>query len=84
KSNIYIDYLQNRIGQTLASVYSLRPKPGAPVSTPLEWKEVKMGLNPKDYNINNTLSRIEKKGDLFEGVLKKGIDMKKCLKNLES
>jgi len=84
KSNIYIDYLQNRIGQTLASVYSLRPKPGASVSTPLEWKEVKKGLNPKDYNINNTISRIEKKGDLFAGVLKKGIDMKKCLKNLES
>lgn len=81
-SNIYIDFLQNRKGQTLASVYSLRPKPRASVSAPLEWSEVKKGLDPKNFNIKNTLSRIEKKGDLFAGVLKKGIDMKKCLKNL--
>jgi len=82
KDHIYIDYLQNRRGQTLCSVYSLRPKTKAPVSTPLEWKEVKKGLDPKSFNIKNTIKRIEKKGDLFAGVLKKGIDMMKCIKNL--
>lgn len=83
KSNIYIDYLQNRKGQTLCAAYSLRPKPGAPVSTPLEWKEVKKGLDPKKFNIKNTIARLEKKGDIFAPVLKKGIDMRKCLKNLQ-
>ncbi len=79
---IYVDYLQNRRGQTLASAYSLRPKPGAPVSMPLEWKEVKPGLKPTDFNIHNAMARIKKKGDLFSPVLGKGIDLKKVLKAL--
>jgi bifunctional non-homologous end joining protein LigD len=83
KDKIYVDYLQNRQGQTLSTVYSLRPKPGAPVSTPLDWKEVKHGIDPRDYNIKNILQRIEKKGDLFAPVLKKGIDIMKALKKLE-
>lgn len=82
KNNIYIDYLQNRKGQTLSCVYSLRPKPGAPVSTPLDWKEVKKGLRPTDFTMENIMARIDKKGDLFSGVLLKGIDMQKCLKML--
>jgi bifunctional non-homologous end joining protein LigD len=79
---IYIDYLQNRKGQTLASAYSARPKEGATVSTPLEWKEVKTGLHPSDFTIQNILDRIKEKGDLFKGVLGKGIDLKKCTKKL--
>lgn len=82
KDKIYVDFLQNRRGQTLSAAYSLRPKPGAPVSTPLEWKEVKHGIDPRDYNINNTLQRVQKKGDLFAPVLRKGIDMIKAIKNL--
>jgi len=83
KKHIYLDYLQNRWGQTIASVYSLRPKPGATVSTPLLWKEVKKGLSPKEFTIYNTLDRVKKMGDIFKGVLGKGIDLRKCLKNLE-
>ncbi len=56
--HIYMDYLQNRRGQTIASVYSLRPKAGATVSTPLLWKEVKSGLTPQDYNIKNILKKM--------------------------
>lgn len=82
KNKIYLDYLQNRKGQTLASVYSLRPKKGAPVSMPLEWKELKNGLKPTDFNIENTLVRIQKKGDLFLPTLGKGIDMLKAIENL--
>jgi bifunctional non-homologous end joining protein LigD len=82
KDNIYIDYLQNRPGQTLSSVYSLRPKPGAPVSTPLDWKEVKPGLDPKSYNIKNIFKRLEKKGDLFSPVLGRGVDIVKAIKKL--
>ncbi len=83
ESHLYLDYLQNNKGQTLACAYSLRPKPGATVSTPLEWKEVKKGLHPSDFTIQNIMRRIEKKGDLFNGVLLKGIDMAKCIKKLE-
>ncbi len=82
KKQIYIDYLQNRGGQTLAAPYSVRPKPGATVSTPLEWKEVKKGLHPSQFTIKTIFKRLEKKGDLFKGVLGKGIDMQKCLKKL--
>lgn len=83
KSNIYIDYLQNRKGQTLSCAYSLRPKPGAPVSTPLEWKEVKKGLLPTDFTIKNIMKRLDRKGDIFAGVLGKGINMMSCIKKLE-
>jgi bifunctional non-homologous end joining protein LigD len=81
-NKIYVDYLQNRRGQTLASAYSLRPKPGATVSTPLEWKEVKPGLHPSQFDIYSVPARIKKKGDLFKDVLGKGIDLAKTLKQL--
>jgi bifunctional non-homologous end joining protein LigD len=80
---IYMDHLQNRRGQTISSVYSLRPKPGATVSMPVKWTEVKPGLSPHDFNISNALKRIEKIKDLFLPVLGKGIDLAKCLKKLE-
>jgi bifunctional non-homologous end joining protein LigD len=81
--HIYMDYLQNRRGQTIASVYSARPKSGATVSTPLLWKEVKNGLTPQEFTINNIIKRLKKTGDIFKGILGKGIDLSKCLKNLE-
>ncbi|UOE37724.1 DNA ligase D [Chryseobacterium oryzae] len=81
---IYLDYLQNRSGQTLASVYSIRPKEGAPVSMPLEWDELQKGLKITDFNIYNSLDRIKEKGDLFKPVLGKGIDMVNALEELEN
>ncbi|MDM1554301.1 MULTISPECIES: DNA ligase D [Chryseobacterium] len=83
-SKIYLDYLQNRTGQTLASVYSLRPKQGASVSMPLEWDELKPGLLPTDYTIKNALERIKDKGDLFKPVLGRGIDMIRALEQLQN
>jgi len=80
QKKVYIDYLQNNFGQTLASAYSVRPRPGAPVSTPLEWSEVKPGLDPVAFNMKNTLARLKKKGDLFKPVLGKGINLKAILK----
>jgi bifunctional non-homologous end joining protein LigD len=79
---IYLDYLQNKKGQTLASVYSVRPKPGATVSTPLAWTEVKHGLHPSDFTIANIVKRLKKTGDLFAGVLTEKTNLQKCLKNL--
>lgn len=83
KDKIYIDYLQNSSGQTLACAYSLRPRPAAPVSTPLEWAEVKHGLRPEQFTIHQVPERVKKAGDPFLGVLKKGIDMQKCLRLLD-
>lgn len=83
RKKIYIDFLQNRTGQTLAAPYSVRPKPKAPVSTPLDWKELKEIESPEEFTINNIFKRLKKKGDLFKGVLGKGIDIEKCLKNLD-
>jgi DNA ligase D len=83
KTQVYIDYLQNSRGQTLASAYSVRPKPGATVSAPLEWKEVKHGLSLSDFTITSIHKRVKKKGDLFAGALQTGINMAKALKILE-
>lgn len=66
---IYLDYLQNREGQTVASVYSARPKPGATVSMPIEWDELTTDLSIHDFTIHNALERVKKKGDLFLPVL---------------
>ena len=79
---IYLDYLQNRRGQTITAPYSLRPEIGATVSTPLSWKEVKIGLHPGDFTIKNILSRVKKTGDIFKGVLQKGVDIQQCLNKL--
>lgn len=84
KSKIYLDYLQNAKGQTLCSVYSLRPRNGASVSTPLEWEELKRGLSPLDFNIWNTLNRLKEKGDLFKPVMGKSIDYTEVFKNLKN
>ena len=82
KKKVYIDYLQNRTGQTLAAPYSIRPRAKAPVSTPLEWKELNSIESPEEFTIKNIFKRLKKKGDLFKGVLGKGIDIEKCMKNL--
>jgi bifunctional non-homologous end joining protein LigD len=80
KGKMYLDFLQNRPGATIAGPYSLRPKIGATVSMPLEWDEVKPGLKMKDFTIFNTIERLKKKGDIFKGVLSKGIDLEKAIK----
>lgn len=85
KGKIYLDYLQNRESQTAAAPYSLRPKPGAPVSTPLDWSELKKGkLQANTYTMLNVFDRLKKVGDLFEPVLGKGIDLAKVLKRIET
>lgn len=79
---IYLDYLQNRKGQTLAAPYCARPKPDATVSAPLEWKEVKSGLDMRDFTIFSMLDRIKAKPNLFLGVLGDGIHLEEALENL--
>jgi bifunctional non-homologous end joining protein LigD len=79
---IYLDYLQNRIGQTLAAPYSVRPWPGATVSAPLQWKEVKRGLDPAKFTMKNIFKRLDKLGDLWQPVIGTGIDLQAALNNL--
>ena len=79
---IYVDYMQNNIAQTVAAPYSLRPKPHATVSAPLDWKEVRKGLDMQRFNIRSMIRRIEAKGDLFKPVLQRGINMEAALKKL--
>lgn len=83
KHKIYLDFLQNREGQTLAAPYSLRPTPDATVSMPLHWDEVKTGLEPTDFTIKNAAARLKRTGDLWKPVLGKGIDLKAILKKIE-
>ncbi|MBA3648502.1 MAG: DNA ligase D [Chitinophagales bacterium] len=84
KGNMYLDFLQNRPQATLAAPYSLRPKPGATVSMPLHWDEVKKGLKMKHFTIFNAVERVKEQGDIFSGVLAKGINLKQVLKKMEN
>jgi bifunctional non-homologous end joining protein LigD len=84
KDKIYLDYLQNRFGQTLAAPYSLRPAAGATVSTPLEWSEVRKGLDPRKFTIKTIWKRLEQKGDLWKPVLGKGVDLAASIKCLQA
>lgn len=82
RGRIYIDYLQNKRGQTLSSVYSVRPVPGASVSTPLDWKEVNARLHPSDFTIFNIEKRLNKIGDIFSPVLKEKSNLLKAIERL--
>ena len=69
RSGVLVDHRQNGWGKTIASVYSVRPKPGAPVSTPLRWEELTEGVRPRDFSMAVALERVAQHGDLFEPVL---------------
>ncbi len=69
RSGVLVDHRQNGWGKTIASVYSVRPKPGAPVSTPLRWDELTEALRPRDFSMAVALERVAAHGDLFAGVL---------------
>ena len=83
KDKVYIDFLQNRKGQTIAAPYSVRPQPNATVSAPLLWKEVNHQLTPQLFTIATMKKRIDKVGDLWQGVTQKGIVLSNTLKALE-
>ncbi|HEX2044194.1 MAG TPA: DNA ligase D [Gaiellaceae bacterium] len=69
RRGVLVDANQNGEGKTIASVYSVRPRPGAPVSTPLRWDEVSEDLDPREFTMDVVLARVERQGDLFSGVL---------------
>lgn len=71
RGRVLVDYNQNAWGRTLASIYSPRPKPRAPVSTPLTWAEVERGFEIEDFRIDNVPARVRKLGDLWKPLLEK-------------
>jgi bifunctional non-homologous end joining protein LigD len=84
KGKMYLDFLQNRPGATIAGVYSLRQKSGVTVSIPVTWDEVKLSLKMQDFTIHNAIDRIKETDDLFTGVLGEGIDLVKTIKKAQS
>jgi bifunctional non-homologous end joining protein LigD len=81
---MYLDFLQNRPDATIAGPYSLRPKPGATVSMPLSWDEVKPGLTMRHFTIRNSIGRLKETGDLFDGVLGEGIDLETTIQKAKA
>jgi bifunctional non-homologous end joining protein LigD len=84
RRGVLVDANQNGEGKTIASVYSVRPHDGGPVSTPLRWDEVTLDLDPGDFTMEVVLDRIEREGDLFEPVLHGKQSLKAALASLES
>ena len=82
RRGVLIDANQNGAGKTIASVYSVRPRPGAPVSTPLRWDEVDAALDPRAFTTAVVLERIRRHGDLFAGVLTGRQRLEKALRSL--
>jgi bifunctional non-homologous end joining protein LigD len=80
RRGVLIDANQNGEGKTIASVYSVRPRPGAPVSTPLRWEEVNEKLDPLSFTMEAVLERMRRHGDLFEGVLTRKQRLTEALK----
>ena len=66
-----VDYNQNAWGRTLASVYSVRPKPNATVSAPVTWDEITAGIKLEDFRLDNLPARLRETGDLFKPLLTK-------------
>jgi len=70
-ATVYVDYLQNIQGKTVAGPYCVRAKPGATVSTPLKWTELTSDLNPRDFHIGNAAARFKKIGDIWNEAMRK-------------
>jgi bifunctional non-homologous end joining protein LigD len=71
RGRVLVDYNQNAWGRTLASVYSVRPKARATVSTPVTWQEVEAGFELEDFRLDNVPARLKKTGDLWKPLLQK-------------
>jgi len=84
RRGVLVDHRQNGHGKTIASVYSVRPKPGAPVSTPLRWEELGEKVRPRDFGMREALARVQKHGDLFEPVLESGQALGPALRKVRS
>jgi len=79
---VYVDYLQNGRGKLIAAPLSVRPRPGAPVSMPLSWRQVTKRLDPARWTIETALARLREQGDPFLGVLGESVNLPGLLEGL--
>ncbi|MDX6487982.1 MAG: bifunctional non-ous end joining protein LigD [Gaiellaceae bacterium] len=84
RSGVLVDHRQNGHGKTIASAYSVRPKPGAPVSTPLRWEELTEDVRPRSFGMREALERVKRDGDLFAPVLEDPRPLAPAAKALET
>jgi bifunctional non-homologous end joining protein LigD len=84
RRGVLVDHRQNGHGKTIASVYSVRPKPGSPVSTPLRWEELGEKMRPRDFGMREALQRVQRHGDLFEPTLRGGQSLGPVLRELRA
>jgi len=84
RRGVLVDHRQNGHGKTIASAYSVRPKPGAPVSTPLRWEELGEKVRPRDFGMREALERVERHGDLFAPTLRGGQSLGPALRELRA
>ena len=82
RRGVLVDHRQNGHGKTIAAAYSVRPKPGAPVSTPLRWEELGEKVRPRDFGMREALERVDRHGDLFKPVLQGGQALSPALRQL--
>jgi bifunctional non-homologous end joining protein LigD len=83
RTGVLVDHRQNGAGKTIASVYSVRPKPGAPVSTPVRWEELTPDVRPRDFTMAVALERVAAQGDLFAPVLEEPRPLRAAATRLE-
>ena len=84
KGKVYFDWMQIGEGKTISAPYAVRAYAGAPVATPLAWREVTPKLTPEQFHLGNALARFDRVGDLFEGVLKRPQRMEDAVEKLSS
>jgi bifunctional non-homologous end joining protein LigD len=82
KGKVYFDWMQIGEGKTISAPYAVRAYAGAPVATPLTWREVTPKLTPEQFHLGNALARFDRVGDLFEGVLKRPQRMEDAIEKL--
>lgn len=84
RNRVYFDWAQISSGKTISAPYVLRAYPGAPVATPLEWREVRPGLSPRQFHLRNAIERFARVGDIFAPVLENHQRLEPALEKLES
>lgn len=84
QGKVYLDHTRNARGQSVAVAYCVRPFAGATVSAPLKWSEVGKRLDPSRFTMKTMLKRLERVGDLWEGVMGPGIDLGKALERFQA
>ncbi|MBZ5632304.1 MAG: DNA ligase D [Acidobacteriia bacterium] len=84
KGKVYFDWMQIGEGKTISAPYAVRAYAGAPVATPLAWREVTPRLRPEQFHLGNALARFDRVGDLFEGVLKRPQRMEDAVDKLST